>query len=249
MGNHRTTSTYSESFKTFLAHTDEKPILLQAITKKLQTINADSLLDIGAGNGDLAIPLSKVVKRYVALEQKADFAERLREAGLEVIEQPFPCAMEKHFDAVLLSHSLPSHDEKRSEWSIFLDAAWKLLKERGHLLIVTFDEDSTSDWNQLVKVLGFRDFERDETRFKFLKKYLQNFGQVEQETITTHVRTATLEDMLRALAFVWSDGQEQHLKTFLQNPQIAKQIRERYLTKSGFTFPFRHYLLDTSKQI
>lgn len=246
MNTHRTTSAYSKSFQAFLDHTDEKPVLLDVLTKRLRTLGALSLLDIGAGNGDLSIPLSKLVERYVAIEQKSDYAERLRNAGLEVIHSPFPCSLDTRFDAVLLSHSLPAHSDGRDGWEPFVSAAWSQTSETGHLLIVTF-EDEESEWNDLIQASGLELMREREKRLASLKAYLKTFGAVEQSIITTLVTTKTLDEMVQALAFVWSDGLPEHMDLFLANQKIGEYLDARYKTKDGYAFPFHHYLLDVHR--
>lgn len=243
MGNHQTTTTYSDSFRTYLAHTDEKPVLLDIISKHLRALSITSLLDIGAGNGDLSIPLAKHIEQYVAVEQKEDYVKRLREAGLEVIASAFPCDIAERFDTVLISHSLPSYQDGITGWQPFLDAAWSRVNERGHLFIVTF-EDEESEWTNLIESSGLEEVRQRESRLMSLKDYLNKFGALEYEVITTYVRTKTLDEMQQALAFVWSDGRADRLEIFLQNQEIAEQLETKYKDGGTYSFPFHHYLLD-----
>lgn len=247
MNAHHTTSTYSEAFRIFLEHTDEKKVLLEALTKHLQTLETESLLDIGAGNGSLSIPLAKIIKHYIALEQKNDYEKLLRDAGLEVIHQSFPCEITKHFDAVVLSHALPPYFEGRESWESFVSAAWLCVNDTGHLLIITF-EDEDSEWSRLIKSSNLEIVKPQQKRLKQLKKYLESFGMVEEETITTYVRTKTLKEMVQALSFVWSDGKAEHIEIFLANKSIAEHLEKNYRTATGYSFPFHHYLLDISQR-
>ena len=69
---------YIKDFETFLKHTDEKEVLYQALAEEIKSNHFSSILDIGAGNGDLSLPLSKLVNRYLAVEQKPKYVQRLK---------------------------------------------------------------------------------------------------------------------------------------------------------------------------
>lgn len=239
MSNHQTTLAYSDAFQVFLAHTDEKVVLLDVLSKKIRVLGAASLLDIGAGNGDLSIPLSKIVGQYVALEQKEDYVRRLKEAGLEVVHTTYPAQIAEHFDIVLFSHSLPSN---RQEWESVLSAAWSQLNPDGHLILVTF-EDEESEWNDLVETSGLELVREREERLAPLKGFLETLGVVDQQVITTHVRTESREDLVRALAFVWSDGLPANTEAFINNKKVSEFL-ENYWDGTHYSFPFHHYLLD-----
>ena len=64
---------YKNDFEKFLSHTDEKKVLLDEISKEIEKHKTESLLDIGAGNGLLSIPLSKKVESYLAVEPNKKF--------------------------------------------------------------------------------------------------------------------------------------------------------------------------------
>lgn len=240
---HQRTRLYSEAFEAFLAHTDEKQVLLYELGRRVGAFKASSMLDIGAGNGDLSIPLSRYLTRYVALEQKHDYAERLRAAGLVTIEGAFPQPIAERFDLVLACHSLPS---SRSSWEPFLHAAWGCVSERGHLLLVTF-EDEKSPWSDLIEGAGLEDVRAREARIRPLWDFLHTLGEVTVHPIETHVTTQTREEMLRALAFVWSDGRPGHIEAFQASARIAEALDAAYRIGTGYSFPFTHYLLEVRR--
>lgn len=248
MQNHRITNNYSQAFATFLQHTDEKTVLNSALLQRIHLFGTTSLLDIGAGNGELSIPLAQKVENYLAVEQKEDFAARLRSAGLAVINSPFPCEIPSTFDAVLICHALPPHELGRAAWDPFISAAWQQVNGSGHLFIVTF-ENEESEWRDLIHSSGLAPTLKPQVpHLQPMRGYLDTLGNVREEMIVSRVRTSTIQEMLWALSFVWSDGKEEYQKVFVQNTEVARQIEERYREKDGYAFPFRHYLLDTSRQ-
>ena len=101
-------------------HYNQKEVLLQHISHHIEKIGASSLLDIGAGDGKLAIPLSKKTENYAAIESSHERVDLLRKAGLTVIEGIFPINVGGLYHMVLIVHSLP---EKVDEVKPFLKAA------------------------------------------------------------------------------------------------------------------------------
>lgn len=245
MAEHRSTPEYAQAFQTFLNHTDEKAVLRTAIEKKLASLNPQSLLDIGAGNGDLSIPLSKRVSRYVAVEQNPLYTQRLRKAGIEVFEGVYPFTIVEKFEAVLISHALPSYSRGLEGWQPFIEAAWGQLTTRGHLLLVSF-EDEDSEWNDLVVGSNLEALSPRVQRLAQIESWLQSVGRIKKEIVTTHVRTDMLDEMMLALGFVWSDGIPDKMELFLSNKTIRQVLLNKYRAEGGFSFPFLHYVLDTS---
>jgi SAM-dependent methyltransferase len=110
---------YQSDFEAYLACTDEKEILLREIRRDFHRQKVKTVLDIGAGNGKLSIPLSKEFS-YLAVEKKPEFVKSLTKNGVSVIEGLFPIPIEEKFDAVLISHSLNVY---RESFETFVSAA------------------------------------------------------------------------------------------------------------------------------
>jgi SAM-dependent methyltransferase len=125
-------STYQKEFEHFLSRTDEKEIFAKLITRFIKKNHIRSLLDIGAGDGRLALKIAKKVKTYVAVEQNPIFVKSLRAAGLNVIAKPFPCDIDRQFDMVLLSHVLSTNDY----WKKIIPSVLRSLASPGHLMII-----------------------------------------------------------------------------------------------------------------
>ncbi len=191
MEHHRMTKAYSDAFQTFLDHTDVKPALLMALSAHIKTLKPQSLLDIGPGNGDLSLPLSRQVPHYLAVENNPKFAGWLRNAGLNVLEDRFPCMVPGEFDAVLMCHSLPSYSRGADAWPPFVESAWRCIAPGGHMLIVTF-EDEDSEWNTMVNESGLESIKPREERLDLLRKALHGLGAIDEQVITTHVRSTDL---------------------------------------------------------
>ncbi len=236
---------YKSDFEKFLAHTDEKRILLEEITKEIGRCNAESLLDIGAGNGLLAIPLSKKVSRYVALEPKESFVEKLKSGGLNVIQGSFPVPVSEKFDLVLSSHSL-SYEKETFE--PFIKKAFELLHPKGVFLIITF-RGQDDDWTNLLDLLGKKDkTDRNRIMFNSIIELLNTLGAVTIRKVITKVTTDNLEDMIQALSFVFSDGKPEKKEAFLgYRIKLEKLLNSKYKIEQGYFFPFQHFFIMTKK--
>lgn len=247
MKNHYQYDLYKNDFEFFIAHTDEKAILHEEIKKEIIAHRSESLLDIGAGNGMLSIPLSHEVKEYAAVETNPKFVKKLSEAGLDVVEGEFPLAIEKSFDIVLSSHSMSYSPEK---YEIFLNSAVNLLHKDGILLLITFrgEEDS---WTKLLDRLEDHKVDHYAERFDGIVTFLENLGTTSVRKVITHVATDTANEMIQALSFVYSDGKDEKKQKFLSYTNRLEDIlEEEYKEKDTgkYVFPFQHFFIKTIKQ-
>lgn len=240
---HRSNDTYSRAFQTFLRCTDEKKIILGKLTKLVLELSPRSILDIGAGSGGIAIPLSKRVPIYVAVEQRADFTAKLIRAGIETINLQFPCHIGERFSMVLLCHSLPVRSEEKDKWKLLVTKAWERVERGGFLSIVTFD-DEDSDWSELLKCCSLGALSPKTQKLASLRAYLYGLGIVQEDRFCTFVRSTELRDVLQALAFVWSDGKEELFHEFMGNKAVAQYVRNRFRTDGSYYFPFEHIFLN-----
>lgn len=243
MKEHRLTEEYTKAFRAFLDHTTEKRELFAALKRRIETAGVHSLLDIGAGNGDLAIPLSKLVTTYLAVEPKPDFAAKLKVNGISVINSAFPCDFNGTFDAVLASHVIPWETD---ESEAFLAAAWDHVNPGGRFIMITYDEE-VSDWGELLQASGLPLPAVGQSHFEGYKRLLASWGTLDVEPIVTHVVTESLDDMLLALSFVYGDGKPEDAERFQENAIVRETLESRYRVGGRYRFPFTHYLLQTEK--
>lgn len=243
---------YINTFQKYLSHTDEKEIFLVEITKEIEKYNVHSLLDIGAGNGLLSIPLSKKVDRYIAVEPKEEYVKKLKAADLEVIHEKFPTEINESFDLVLSSHSLYSY--KKENFEPFIKEAWNLVNPNGILLIITY-RGQEDDWTNLMDQIGVKkenlkikieDYNR--IGYNGLIELLNSLGEVKTKKIITKVVTDNIEDMIQALSFVFSDGKMEKKKQFLSfRNKLEDVLNSQYKDDKGYYFPFQHFFITTKK--
>lgn len=235
---------YKNDFEKFLDFTDEKKVLLDEIHKEINKYQVKSMLDIGAGNGLLSIPLSKKVTSYSAVESKTNFANKLKSAGLKTTEAEFPCQVEGSYDLVLASHVI---SYKKDKYEPFIRKAWELVNNGKVILIVTY-RGQEDDWTKLMRSLNQPPEDNNRSGYNKIIELLFSLGEVKIKKAITTVKTKNLAEMIDALSFVASDGTPERKEKFMgQKNKIEKFLKSKYLTENGFEFPFQHYFITTIK--
>lgn len=230
---------YEKDFQKFLSLTNEKEVLLEKIKEKIKERKVSSLLDIGAGDGLLSLPLSNEVKRYLAIEESDYFTEELERKGLKVKKGSFPLDIEDTFDMVLVSHSHPD-----SGYEQFISSAYNLLALNGCLLLITY-KDRDSEWVNLLREVGEEGVEMERVGYQELSKYMQTLGRVNIEKEISIVTAPTAEELFNALSFVFSDGDEEKKERFsLHKERLCAIFKLRYNTGKVFSFPFQHFFIS-----
>lgn len=244
MTHKRSHELYVRSFEKFLKHTDEKKVFLKEFDKYLATHKPRSLLDVGAGNGTLAVPIASKVEKYLAVEHNPKYAARLRREGLTVIEAPYPVAVKGQFDLVLMSHVISYEMENHIP---LISNAWRSVAKHGHLLIVTH-RGLSDDWSELLDVIGMGKLDKYEPIYEEIMAALYKRGEVNVKRIITTLEAANIPDMIEAMAFVAAAGNEELFDRFMnaQGP-MEKLLESKYKTKSGYTFPFTHIFISVAK--
>ena len=214
---------------------DQPEVLVREVAARLRARHARSLLDIGAGSGGVAVPLSKEVARYLAIEARAPAAAALRAAGLEVVEARFPVDLDERFDVVLSSHSIP--EDGPELYGPFLGRAWDLVAPGGLLLVITFKGVDDSAVQLLAERLAGRSY-GSHPHYPLLISILNTCGPVERTRIDSHVRTAEASDLVAFFGHWFSDAREGDLEHILA---------ETFRDGAGYCVPTPHLVLAVSK--
>jgi len=236
---------YYQGFETFSACSDEKAIYYQKFGEYIARFNVSSVLDIGAGNGDVAIPLSRQVDSYLAVEQNPEYADELEAAGLEVVSRDFPTNINSQFDLVIMSHVI-SHTA--GNYRTLLPPAWELVKPDGHLLVVTHRTKNEEDnWSRLLDFVGLGYSEDFQRNIHALVMDVLARGTTEVETVGSTLHSPYVEPVLGAMAFLASNGEPDRHRRFMDKIGYVRQLLEDRYGEDGFTFPFAHLFLATHK--
>ena len=225
---------YARSFEKFLAHTDQTRVFVAELSRYIAHYRTHSILDIGAGNGALAVPISRRVEKYVAVERNRDHATRLRDCGVAVIEGSFPLPLTGSYDLVVMSHVI-SYEE--SNYGDLISAASERVAPGGCMLIVAHRGGAGSDWGRLLTRIGMDRFiHSPATIYDEIVSMLKGIGTVEAREVTTTVMADNAQDMLEVLAFTAPSG---HYQEFMKNGnELAGILNSEYRTDTGYSFPF-----------
>jgi len=234
---------YKNAFEKFLKHTNEKLILLSEIEKYLGIYKVESLLDVGAGSGEISVPLAKKVPRYLAVEKNPEFVTLLNQAGIETIAAEFPIAVQEKFDMVLASHTISYRRPDFTNYiKGFIQTAWDLIESKGVFLVIN-SEGGNDDWYRFLKEIGEEgELEKNKTGYQETLEQLALLGEVKIEKVSTYVTTSNMVDTIDALAFVAGKGDPLRKDKILRHEDlIEKLLKQEYATPEGFSFPVHHY--------
>jgi SAM-dependent methyltransferase len=235
---------YIDRYQEFLDSTDEKDVIAAALSPLLKP---GSIVDIGAGTGDLAARLQVDKASYTAIEQHPEFATLLRGRGYQVIEELFPCIVPNGYDNVLLCYCLYG----RKQCEIMIDSAWQIVDPGGRLIAVTF-RDYLDDYNRLLHRIGHTRRGRADQHFDFLRDKFASLGSVEISATTSHIDAPDVGALAAILSFMATNSK---VGTIERRNEICRgilaeqsYIDERYRVESGrYLFPVNHFIFVTSR--
>ena len=233
---------YHDRYREFLAVTNEKAVIAKAVSPLLLP---GTILDIGAGTGDVPDLMRVDVKCYTALECQPQFVELLRCKGYEVIEGLFPCEVQRSYANVLLCHCLSG---SRAQCRILISSAWKVLARPGRLIIVTF-RDNADDYNELLHRIGHNARSTIDTRFNFITEMLTALGKTRSYMSTSYIYANNLFQLASTLSFMATNSNagtlERRAEVLAGIMAHQAYIDERYRTSSGlYEFPISHSIFS-----
>lgn len=226
----------------FLRCSNRENVFLEQFKKVFSYVKHESLLDIGAGDGSLAWPLSKLVEKYMAVERDPAHANMLRAGRLPVWESDFSVhgseIRDGIFDIVLVCHSLP---EEAAAREIFIREAYRKVAPGGRLIVVTFDDSGC--WCDLLRESGLEDFSKPGGLVALREFFGRNFGTTLERHVETRVVSDNMVEMRQALAFVYSNGEEQKFDRFMRSEKVISYLTREFQTgylHGSIRFPFEH---------
>ena len=221
----------------------QQTTLVANISRYIRETSADSLLDIGAGSPETALPVSKLVHRYRAVERDPQAAARLEHAGLNVTMGTFPLPIDGTYDLVLSSHSVPENSVE--SYPPFLSSAWELTNPEGMLLIVTF-KGNRGDLAEIAhELVGQLPHKSEE--FEFIIRSYEEFGGVIRiERVNSYIEALAAEDIAFFLE-PWLSGDCRQRESI--HSTFVRIIETRYKVRRDlFVFPTEHLFLSCRKQ-
>lgn len=193
------------------------------------------VLDIGAGNGEIARLLNpQSVDQYTAIERNPVLVQQLGRLGISVLEGVFPATIpDGMFDTVFASHSLPVQPQA---YMPFIEAARQHVSPHGSLSIITFS-DLPSPYATTMGEVGLP---RDTSGFHVstLEEYLLKQGDVHSEHLRGEIRTKDLDELIAAVAFVGStNGNPEKMQRITDELKANPRLLEAFRKEDAYVFP------------
>ncbi|GHF37038.1 hypothetical protein [Streptomyces griseosporeus] len=237
---------YFEQYRRFVAAGDEKEVVARSLAELL---GPGSILDVGAGCGDIPEILELGKRDYTAVECHVQCVEALRAKGLTVIEGLFPCSLSRRYGNILLCYCLYGG---RFQCEAILDAAWEALAVGGRIIVVTF-RDCLDDYNRLLHRIGHTLRGSSDRYFAMLLGKMESLAPVALDVAHSSLYSGDLGELADILSFMATNSntgtvqRRQELREMIMAER--RYLDQLYRTDSGsYRFPILHHILVMAKE-
>lgn len=217
------------------AEFDQKDVLFQCISQYVDSTK--SVLDIGAGTPEIAKRIARISGHYLGIEQRADYCNELRAAGLRIIEGLYPLELKQKYDVVIASHSVP---EAKELIRPFIGSMWADTSPGGKMILITFKGAFGEIAEFRDKLLG--EYKpNDEELYAEIVSSFEEIGEYRSSTITSRIFASNPEDIANFI----SAGISSNI-----TDELFRNIVElvRYNQKIGrYSFSFDHLVFEINK--
>lgn len=220
-------STYKKSFGLFLRRTNEKSVIEKFIMENIKFNNKTSFLDIGAGDGSLALKLSKKVKSTLVVEPNQSFYKLLlKQKGIRILNKIWEeVNLNESFDFILVAYVITYFPKtKRGQ---LIKKIYNMLNHGGSILILSVDAQKGS-WRKIhtyfYKLINHDHYSSDSE----LKQIMQEYGAV-SKSFKTQVISKNSDEMLKILGFDFY----KYPAEFLKFSSHLKKFMKKYSDASG----------------
>lgn len=215
--------------------------------RKIESENIQSVLDIGAGFGELGSIISRKVEKYLAIEENPYCISALTIRELDVLAASFPIKLDDHFDMVLCCYSLAIRPG--CDFKAFINQAWNLVNDGGSLVLAMY-EGYRDDWTELLRYINEDD--RLDARFSLYQSVIAYLATLSEELttqkLTSVINTDSYQKMVESLAFLSGNGDPDRSTRFIKKAEKAIEFLNSYRTKENlFIFSVVHELITIKK--
>ncbi|MEK7527286.1 MAG: class I SAM-dependent methyltransferase [Patescibacteria group bacterium] len=201
---------YKKSFGLFLKRTDEKSVIEKFIRDNIPIHEESDFLDIGGGDGSLALVISKQVKTTLVVEPNQSFFKQLlKHKKIKVVNEKWENArLNNTFDFILAAYVVTYFPQiKRRR---LIKKMYDLLRPGGHILILSVDAKSGS-WRKIhtyfYKLIGYDHKSSDD-----ILKQIARESKAISKSFKTHIVAKDASEMLDILGFDFYKYPEDFLK-------------------------------------
>jgi len=221
-------SAYPQAFMGFTANTDEKQNIARVILDIAQSQGANSLLDLGAGDGELTGILASSFHRVVAVEKQKELARALGDLkGVTAVHQTMQ-AFEpaEKFDTILMSYSFTGVPPEQVESFLTQALSWR--SENGQLLTVTFEDNC--NWDRYSTAVYERlNLERTGGANLHRERIVEaGFTATPVGRAISHMWSTSLTDLAKMMSFFFVLEEKQYLQRIKEFEALLEPLAETW---------------------
>ncbi len=195
---------YSETdqWEKYLSYTNEKQLILDKILQVAKPKREWSFLDVGAGTGEITIPLSQLVGKTTIVEESKAQVDKLlkKNSFLDIYNKKFEYViLARKFDLTLMSLVLMHMDN----WNKVIEKLLSLTKPEGYMFIVHHLE--SGDLRELLSTFRQSISGREEERrgkIEDVSQIIQNLGEApKMEKVTATITIPSVKEAVDLCEF------------------------------------------------
>lgn len=233
---------YKSSFYNFLDNSNEKKLEISLLKKLLKKQRFASLLDIGAGNGEISNSIKKHFKTVDLIEKNGHFKASLSNLNCNLYYSSFEDVnLNKKYDLILACHILPYL--RNNNFYVSMNKILELLNDEG--LFVSFDM-TTEGHLGIIKESIFN--RKIKTTYEYVIEYFkENNIKFEEKKFEVKLESTTHEEMFEILKFFAEKYKD---KFMLNSEYVNKYINKHLYDKrtSRFKLSFANMMVIARKK-
>lgn len=222
---------YTDLFDKYTNNANGKQVLASALSRIMQETSRKSLLDIGAGNGEITRLIAPHFEGVDVIEPKRKYVEHIKNlniANLSAFESDIQSYQtQKRYDSILLSYVLESISI--ADYPAIFEKLKAILNLKGNIYCATYLDGC--DWDEFSYIVKARiDLARTGGFYRVLSSIRDcGYSIREREIVSTQIYGESLENLYENLAFFFKRGLDQ----YINHKQDLIAILERYTERSN----------------
>ena len=232
---------YKKTFDLILKNTNEKEVIIRNIKKEVKLNDKTKFLDIGGGNGSLAIPISQMVGKTVVVEPNKHFVRELSgKKNIKYINKKWEDAdIGEKFNFILAAYVVTHFSSRKVEPLIvkMLDN----LEDGGKMIILAVDERLGS-WRGVHSYFYKRIGENKKSSTVNLKSILKKH-KAKKVNFETKVKARDMDEMLEILTFDFG----RYGNKFYDNADYIKKYLNKNRVSEYIELEMSHQMFIVSK--
>lgn len=218
---------YKKSFNLFLKNTEEKKVILNFIKKHIKLNNDVNFLDIGGGDGTLALAMANKVRSALIIEPNYFFVKKIKKSkNIKIINDKWEnLNLKKKFDFILAAYVVTYFPQEKRK--LLIKKMYQILNHGGKIIILSVDAKKGS-WRKIhtffYELMGIKHKSSDEKLKKLMKNYCAKL-----ETFKTRVAAKNISEMLNILEFDFLKYPDK----FIKYKKNLEQFLSKHQNKDG----------------